>query len=124
MLPVLVTITVNGKSRLVAWAEEMTHIKDYGDARQITLSGHGQPALQLLTSEADACPAGMLSFLKSRWRQENFLEYASENYGTGKICDYTVSPSPRRQHNCAPFTPPAAARTPRKHPSHLRPAPR
>jgi hypothetical protein len=91
MLPVLATITVNGKPRLVAWAGEMTHIKDYGDARQITLFEHGQPALQLLTSDADACPAGMLSFLKSRWREENFLKYASENYGIDKICDYAAA---------------------------------
>ena len=91
MLPVLAAITVNGKPGLVAWAGEMTHIKDYGDARQITLFEHGQPALQLLTSDADACPAGMLSFLKSRWREENFLKYAPENYGIDKICDYAAA---------------------------------
>ena len=91
MLPVLAAITVGGKPRLVAWAEEMAHIKDYGSARQITLFEHGQPALQLLTSDADACPAGMLSFLKSRWREENFLKYASENYGIDKICDYAAA---------------------------------
>src|ERR1019366_4262938 len=38
--------------------------------------------------DTDACPAEILSWLKSRWREENFLKYASENYGTGKICDY------------------------------------
>ena len=91
MLPVLAAITVSGKPGLVARAEEMTHLKDYGDTRQITLFEHGQPALQLLTSDADACPAGMLSFLKSRWREENFLKYPSENYGTGKICDYAAA---------------------------------
>jgi hypothetical protein len=32
----------------------------------------------------------MLSFLKSRWREENFLKYASENYGIDKICDYAA----------------------------------
>ena len=91
MLPVLAAITVNGQPGLVAWAGEMTHIKDYGDARQITLFEHGQPALRLLTSDADACPAGMLSFLKSRWREENFLKYAPENYGIDKICDYAAA---------------------------------
>ena len=30
-------------------------------------------------------------WLKSRWREENFLKYASQNYGTGKICDYLAS---------------------------------
>jgi len=44
--------------------------------------------LQILTSDFDACPAEILAWLKSRWREENFLKYASENYGTGKICDY------------------------------------
>jgi len=89
-LPVLAEITVNAKARQVAWADETTRIKDYGTARQITLFEHGQPALQLLTSDAEACPAGMLSFLKSRWREENFLKYASENYGIDKICDYAA----------------------------------
>jgi hypothetical protein len=32
-----------------------------------------------------------LSWLKSRWREENFLKYASENYGIDKICDYMAS---------------------------------
>ena len=33
----------------------------------------------------------ILSWLKSRWREENFLKYASENYGIDKICDYLAS---------------------------------
>ena len=45
-------------------------------------------ALQILTSDFDACPAEILAWLKSRWREENFLKYASENYGIDKICDY------------------------------------
>ena len=44
--------------------------------------------LQILTSDFDACPAEILAWLKSRWREENFLKYASENYGIDKICDY------------------------------------
>ncbi len=52
-------------------------LKDYGEARQITLFEHGQVALQILTSDMDACPAEILSWLKSRWREENFLKYAS-----------------------------------------------
>jgi transposase len=88
MLPVLTTITYGGKTRQVAWAEETVQLKDYGDARQITLSEHGQVALQILTSDFEACPADLLSWLKSRWREENFLKYASENYGIDKICDY------------------------------------
>jgi hypothetical protein len=63
-------------------------LKDYGDARQITLFEQGQVALQILTSDFEACPADILSWLKSRWREENFLKYASQNYGIDKICDY------------------------------------
>jgi hypothetical protein len=91
MLPVITTITVGGKARQVTWAEETTDIKDYGQARQITLFEHGTVALQILTSDLDACPADILAWLKSRWREENFLEYASENYGIDKICDHIAS---------------------------------
>src|SRR5487761_1355749 len=87
-LPVLSVISVNGQKREVAWAEEMVQIKDYGDARQITLFEHGQVALQILTSDTAACPAEIVSWLKSRWREENFLICASENYGIDAICDY------------------------------------
>lgn len=87
-LPVITTITRGGKARQLAWAEETVQIKDYGPARQITLFGHGQVALQVLTSDFDACPAQILARLKSRWREENCLKYASQNYGVDKICDY------------------------------------
>jgi len=88
MLPVITTVTYGGRQRTIAWAEETAQLKDYGDARQITLFEHGTVALQILTSDADACPAEILSWLKSRWREENFLKYAPENYGINKICDY------------------------------------
>ena len=91
MLPVITTITAGGRTREITWAEETVQIKDYGQARQITLFEHGQVALQILTSDFDACPADILSWLKSRWREENFLKYASENYGIDKICDYIAS---------------------------------
>ena len=90
MLPVITTITSGGRARQIAWAEETVQLKDYGEARQITLFEHGKVALQILTSDFDACPAEILAWLKSRWREENFLKYASENYGTGKICDYAA----------------------------------
>ena len=112
-LPVLTTITVGGKARQVAWAEEMVQIKDYGEARQITLFEHGQVALQILTSDFDACPAEILSWLKSRWREENFLKYASHNYGIDKICDYiaTIETSTKIADNPARKTANAAVRT-------------
>src|SRR5260370_1155030 len=93
-LPVLSVITVNGKRRQVAWAEERVQLKDYGEARQLTLSEHGQVALQVLTSDFDACPAEILAWLKSRWREENFLKYASANYGIDKSCDYNAAIQP------------------------------
>ena len=46
--------------------------------------------LQILTSDSGACPAGLLGWLKSRWREENFLKYASQNYGIDAICDYAA----------------------------------
>ena len=91
MLPVITTISYAGRTRQITWAEEKAQIKDYGQARQITLFEHGKAALQILTSDLDACPAEILSWLKSRWREENFLKYASENYGIDKICDYLAS---------------------------------
>ena len=90
-LPVITTVTVNGRTRQVAWAEEIVQVKDYGQARQITLSERGEVALQILTSDFAACPAEILSWLKSRWREENFLKYAAENYGIDKICDYIAA---------------------------------
>ena len=91
MLPVITTVTAGGRSRQVTRAEETVDIKDCGQARQITLFEHGKVALQILTSDFDACPAEILAWLKSRWREENFLKYAAENYGIDKICDYIAS---------------------------------
>ena len=88
MLPVITTVSYAGRARQIAWAEETVQIKDYGEARQITLFELGKVALQILTSDSGACPAEILAWLKSRWREENFLKYASENYGIDKICDY------------------------------------
>src|SRR6266700_2650802 len=88
MLPVITTVSYGGRARQLAWAGETVQVKDYGEARQITLFEHGTVALQILTSDSGACPAESLAWLKSRWREENFLKFASENYGIDKICDY------------------------------------
>ncbi|MGH3094614.1 MAG: putative transposase, partial [Streptosporangiales bacterium] len=90
-LPVITTVTIGGRKRLVAWADETVQIKDYGNARQLTLFEAGQVALQILTSDFAACPAEILSWLRSRWREENFLKYASANYGIDAICDYIAA---------------------------------
>ena len=91
VLPAITTVTAGGKTRAIAWAEETVQLKDYGQARQITLFEHGKAVLQILTSDFGSCPAEILGWLKSRWREENFLKYASENYGIDKICDYAAS---------------------------------
>ena len=91
MLPVITIATIGGRQRTIAWAEEKVQLKDYGEARQLTLFEHGRVVLQILTSDFDACPADILSWLKSRWREENFLKYASVNYGTDNICDYAAA---------------------------------
>ncbi|MGD0067173.1 MAG: putative transposase [Streptosporangiaceae bacterium] len=106
MLPVITAVTVGGRTRTIAWTQEKAQLKDYGEARQITLFEHGKVALQILTSDCDACPADILAWLKSRWREENFLKYASENYGIDKICDYAaeitvntkITANPARKH--------------------------
>jgi hypothetical protein len=87
-LPVITTITIAGRRKEITWAEETVQVKDYGQARQLTLFEHGKVVLQILTSDFDSCPAEILAWLKSRWREENFLKYASGNYGIDKICDY------------------------------------
>jgi hypothetical protein len=90
-LPVITTVTIAGKQRQITWAEEKVQLKDYGEARQLTLFERGKVVLQVLTSDFESCPAEILCWLKSRWREENFLKYASENYGIDKICDYLAS---------------------------------
>jgi len=90
MLPVLSAITVNGRTRTIAWTDETVQLKDYGEARQITLFEHGRVVLQILTSDFQACPAALLGWLKSRWREENYLKYAAANYGIDAICDYAA----------------------------------
>ena len=154
MLPVITIATIGGRQRTIAWAEEKVQLKDYGEARQITLFEHGQVVLQILTSDSDACPADILAWLKSRWREENFLKYASENYGIDKICDYAaaievntkITANPARKAanarvrrrgkrrwpppsvpspRCSPTrTPPPPPRTPRSPPPSARSAPR
>src|ERR1019366_1410299 len=127
MLPVLTAVTVGGKTRQIAWAEEKVQLKDYGEARQLTLFEHGRVVLQILTSDFDSCPAEILDWLKSRWREENFLKYASQNYGTGKICDYaaTIETNTKVTKNPArkPRWPPPSAPSPRCSPIRTPPPP-
>ena len=41
-LPVITAVSYAGRTRQVAWAEETVQLKDYGQARQITLFEHGR----------------------------------------------------------------------------------
>jgi hypothetical protein len=69
-------------------ADETVTIKDYGQARQITLFEDGAPVLQVLTSDTAAPAAALLSWLRCRWRIENLFKYLEDNYGIHWLCDY------------------------------------
>ena len=91
MPPVITAITYGGRTRQITWAEETVQVKDYGEARQITLFEHGRVALQILTSDTGARPVDIRCPGPVWWREENFLKYASVNYGIDKICDYLAA---------------------------------
>jgi len=79
----------DGKPAEVLWlAEETVTIKDYGQARQITLFEDGAPVLQVLTSDLAAPAAALLSWLRCRWRIENLFKYLEDHYGIHWLCDY------------------------------------
>jgi len=63
-------------------------IKDYGQARQITLFEDGNPVLQVLTSDTTAPAAALLAWLRCRWREENLFKYLEAHYGIHWLCDY------------------------------------
>ena len=113
MLPVLSVITVNGRTRTIAWTDEEVQLKDYGAALEITLFEHGRVVLQILTSDSGACPAALLGWLKSRWREENFLKYASQNYGIDAICDYAAGIEDEHQDRGQPGPQESQRRGPR-----------
>jgi hypothetical protein len=59
-----------------------------GPARQLTLVEHDGPVLEVLTSEATATPAGLLFWLRARWRIENLFKYAAEHNGIDALAEY------------------------------------
>jgi hypothetical protein len=71
--PTQATITRAGVQVQVMLADESVQIDGYGPARQLTLYEHDAPVLQVLTSETTATPAGLLYWLRARWRIENML---------------------------------------------------
>jgi hypothetical protein len=74
--------------RCSGWPMRPVTIKDYGQARQITLFEDGAPVLQVLTSDTDVPAAALLSWLRCRWRIENLFKYLQANYGIHWLCDY------------------------------------
>jgi hypothetical protein len=72
-------------------ADETVTIKDYGQARQITLFEDGNPVLQVLTSDTTAPAAALLAWLRCRWRIENLFKYLEAHYGIHWLTDYHAS---------------------------------
>jgi len=72
-------------------ADETVTIKDYGEARQITLFEDGNPVLQVLTSDTTAPAAALLAWLRCRWRIENLFKYLEAHYGIHWLTDYRAS---------------------------------
>jgi len=85
-LPLAAALTPAGPA--TGYADEPVTIEGYGTARQITWFENGQVAMQVLTSDATACPVALLRTLKSRWRIENTFKYAAEYFGIDALADY------------------------------------
>ena len=92
LLPVLAAITLRGgRQRQVAWTDEQVTLKDYAKpVRQLTLFEHGEMAAQAITGRLDACPAGLLGWLRGRWAEENMFKYDMVNYGLDTLADYAA----------------------------------
>ena len=93
----------DGKRISVVLADETVHLKGYGPARQLTLFEHGEPVLQVLTSDMSATGAALLCWLRARWRIENMFKYAIEHNGIDTLADYAmdIGPDPARVANPA-----------------------
>jgi predicted transcriptional regulator len=84
----------DGHAEAVVLADEISEIKDYGPARQLTLFEAGQPVLQVLTSDTSAPAAALLAWLRCRWRIENAFKYLTAHYGIDWLCDYGAEIGP------------------------------
>ena len=87
-------VDTTGRTETVNLADEMTTIKDYGPARQLTLFEHDQPVLQVLTSDLAAPPAALLAWLRCRWRIENVFKYLTAHHGMDWLCHYEADTAP------------------------------
>ena len=86
-LPLTQTLTRGGDTLTVTYADQTVTIKDYGQARQITLFEHAQPAMQILTSDTQSCAGALIWFMRARWRIENLFKYL-DFYGIDYLTDY------------------------------------
>ncbi len=84
----------DGKRITVTLADETVELKGYGPARQLTLYEHGQPVLQVLTSDMAGRGAALLWWLRARWRIENMFKYAAAHNGIDALADYRMDLSP------------------------------
>ncbi len=93
----------DGRRITVMLADETVDIKGYGEARQLTLFEAGAPVLQVLTSDTTATGAGLLCWLRARWRIENMFKYAVAHNGIDSLADYAmdIGPDPRTVANPA-----------------------
>ena len=101
--PVAETITRSGAQQVVLLADEMVQIKGYGPARQLTLFENDQPVLQVLTSDTTTTGAGLLYWLRARWRIENMFKYAAAHNGIDALASYgmDIGPDTRKVTNPA-----------------------
>jgi len=82
-----VSVTVN-------LADETVDLPGYGAARQLTLFERDNPVLQVLTSDTTATGAGLVCWLRARWRIENMFKYAAEHNGIDALADYLMDIGP------------------------------
>jgi hypothetical protein len=89
-LPIQQTLTRGQDAITVVYTDETVTIKDYGSARQITLFEHGEPVLQILTSDTQSYAGALIWFMRARWRIENLFKYL-DFYGIDYLADYTAT---------------------------------
>jgi len=121
--PAQATIWRAGLQVQVMLADESVQIKGYGLVRQLTLFENDAPVLQVLTSDTTATPAGLLYWLRARWRIENMFSYAGGSttastrwLTTGWISAPTPGWSPTRPgpRPARPWPPPRPSSPPQK----------
>src|SRR5665647_3205364 len=78
----------------VMLAEETVANNGYAPPTQLTLYEHGSVVLQVLTSDMSATGAGLLCWLRARWRIENMSKYAAAHNGIDTLADYLMDIGP------------------------------